>query len=343
MASGPQFDLINMHTRHSIDLLRISEDLNNKIQPHLTVLNRELIAELASHDLTKWRRQRLESILAFSRSIIPATYVKMDAETGKFNAGVAGFEQSFTTQSIKSTTGITMGATLTEEQLAAIVGDTLIEGAPSSTWWSRQDVKLQNSFADQMRQGFLRGEGIGKLSQRVRSIMPIQRRDADALARTSIMSVSNEVREQLIEDNSDITNGYVHVSTLDNRTSFVCIGRDNLKWNNKREPVGHKKPFRRPPLHWNCRSTLIPWLKSFQDLGAKFKAQVPEGTRASMNGAVPRGLSYPDWLKTQTKATQLEVLGAKRLELWDKGEGSLSLRQLVDQRGRSKTLDELWK
>jgi len=248
MASGPQFELINAHTMHSVNLLRLSEDLNRKLQPHLTTLQKELIGELASHDLTKWRRQRLESLLAFSRKVIPQTYVKMDAETGQFNAGVAGFEQQFTTKSIKATTGMTMGATLTKEQLAAISGDALIQGAPSSTWWARQDAKLTSSFNDQMVQGFLRGEGIGKLSQRVRSIMEVSRREADALARTSIQAVSADVRDQLIQDNSDIAKGYISVSTLDNKTTPICISLDGLKC---KQPVGHRKDFIPIPRHWN--------------------------------------------------------------------------------------------
>lgn len=248
----PQADLISAHTGHQIDLLRLSESLNRDIQPLLNQLQRELLGELASKDLTQWRRQRLESILAFSRSAIPDAYKEINEVSQAFLPGIAEFEQEFTQSTINTVTGIDLGAVLTKEQLSVIAGDTLILGAPSATWWARQDVSLTQKFADQMRIGFLEGEGVGALGRRVRSIMDVSRRDAETLARTSVQSVANEVREQLIEGNDDITNGYIHSSTLDNRTSFVCISRDNLKWNNKKEPVGHSKPFRRPPLHWNA-------------------------------------------------------------------------------------------
>ena len=338
----PQYDLINAHTHHSINLLRLSEDLNRKLRPILKQLQRDLLAEIAMMpDPTKWQRARLKSLLKFADKAIGDSYGLIDRQTSAFNLGVAGYEQDFTLGNIKGVVGIDMGATLTAEQLGAIASDTLILGAPSAEWWGRQDTKLQNAFKDQMRQGFLRGEGIGKLARRVRPIMDVSRRDAETLARTSVQAVSGEVREKLIASNSDVINGYIHVSTLDNRTSLICITRDGLKWDQNQQPVGQGKAFRRPPLHFNCRSTLVPWRKSYQELGAKFKAQVPEGTRASMNGSVPRGLSYPEWLKTQPKAVQIEVLGERRRDMWQKG--GLSLRQLVDQTGRPLTLEQLKK
>lgn len=334
-----QKELVDKHVAHQIDIMRLSEGLNRDIRPIFKTLQRELLAELSDLNLSAYRKQRLSHLLAYAEKTIAASYKDLDKTSGDYYGGIADFEQEFTVDSVKAATSVELGTTLTAEQLSVVAGDTLILGNPSSTWWARQSVRTTQQFSDQMKLGFIEGEGVGALGRRVRQVMDVSKREAETLARTSIQAVSNEVRDRLIGANSDLINGYIHTSTLDNRTSFVCISRDNLKWNNKKEPVGHSKAFRRPPLHYNCRSTLVPWLRSFKDLSPKIQSDIPEGTRVSMNGSVPQSTSYPKWLKGQSKATQVEVLGRKRYELWKKG--SLSLRQLTNQAGRPLTLEQI--
>lgn len=339
MPNEAQLAIESAHIKHQIDMLRLSEGLNRDVRPLFTSLQRELLAELNMQDLSSYRRQRLSHLLSFANSAIESTYTSANDQYSLFADDVAEFEQAFTQQTVKSAVGVDLGTTLTAKQLSTIAGDTLILGNPASEWWSRQSSSLTQQFSDQMRIGFLEGEGSAALGRRVRQVMGVSRREAETLARTSVQAVANEVREAVIAENGDLIQGYIHTSTLDNRTSMVCIERDNLKWNNKKEPVGHNKPFRRPPLHYNCRSTLIPWLKSFNDLSPKIQNDIPEGTRASMNGSVPQSMSYGKWLKTQPKSVQVEVLGKKRWELWQKRQ--LSLRQLTNQQGRPLTIQQI--
>jgi hypothetical protein len=58
-----------------------------------------------------------------------------------------------------------------------------------------------------------------------------------------------------------------------------------------------------------------------------------------MDGLVAQALTYEDWLKTKSEAFQKEVLGPGKWELWQKGQ--IRLRDLIDQRGRPLTLEEL--
>lgn len=94
----------------------------------------------------------------------------------------------------------------------------------------------------------------------------------------------------------------------------------------------------RPPAHWNCRSTTSPVLKSLKELGISTK-DVPEGTRASMNGQVPKSVTYYQWLKSQPYETQVEALGRTRANLFRSG--AIRGDQFEDDRGRPLTIEEL--
>jgi hypothetical protein len=77
----------------------------------------------------------------------------------------------------------------------------------------------------------------------------------------------------------------------------------------------------KPPIHINCRCTLVPLLKSWEELG--FEAdELDVETRASMDGQVPAKLTYDDWLAQQPPQVVHEALGKR------KGDEFLASRQL---------------
>ena len=88
----------------------------------------------------------------------------------------------------------------------------------------------------------------------------------------------------------------------------------------------------------NCRSTSVPVLKSFRELGIDLD-EVPLSTRASMDGQIAEDTTFEGFLSRRTVAEQGEVLGVGRAKLWRDGE--ISFRDLVDGNGRPLTLEEL--
>lgn len=88
----------------------------------------------------------------------------------------------------------------------------------------------------------------------------------------------------------------------------------------------------------NCRSTTVPVMKSWKDLGIDLE-EAPDGTRASVDGQVPAEMTYGDWLKQQPRATVEDVLGAKKAALFI--DGKLPIDRFVDDTGRELTLEEL--
>jgi hypothetical protein len=132
----------------------------------------------------------------------------------------------------------------------------------------------------------------------------------------------------------------MQISTLDDRTSDICIAYDGAIWNLDGEPIdGTNLPFNGgPPRHWNCRSVLSPVTKSWQEMGIKAK-ELSTGARAALDGEVPAETKFGDWLERRSEAEQDRILGTGKAELWRSGK--ISLSQLVDMRGKPLTLDQL--
>ena len=112
-----------------------------------------------------------------------------------------------------------------------------------------------------------------------------------------------------------------------------------MAWELDGTPLEGALPFNGgPPRHFNCRSSLIPVLKSFEELGLP-KIDFPEGTRASIDGQIPADISFNDFLRGKSATFQNNLLGPAKARLWRSNK--ITLKQLVDVRGNPLTVAEL--
>lgn len=186
-------------------------------------------------------------------------------------------------------------------------------------------------------------------------IMNVRTYQAKALVRTSVQQVANDTNEAVYQENQDILKGRQLVATLDMRTTPLCRGLDGGCWDFNGDPL-EESPVQEPwpgnpPYHWQCRTVCVPLTKSWKDLikeankgklpagMSKTLKEIPEGTRASMDGQVAATETYETWLQGKPEAFQKEILGEARWQLWS--DGKVSLREMVDQSGRPLTLKEL--
>ncbi|MGL6008151.1 MAG: minor capsid protein, partial [Culicoidibacterales bacterium] len=133
----------------------------------------------------------------------------------------------------------------------------------------------------------------------------ITRRNAATVIRTATQHVANSARMNLWEENSDVVQKYQWLSTLDQSTSSVCKSLDKKTFEFGKGPV--------PPIHPNCRSTILAVL------GSEFDFLDEGATRSSEEGYVDADLNYYDWLKTQPKEFQEIALGESRAKLFRNG------------------------
>lgn len=350
---------------HTIDLMRVSEDLRLTLTGMLLELEKELMESLASETIGLRTKRRMEALLVQARAQVASTYTGMETAHSSALLSIAGAEVAFFNQALKQGLGTAFPAiSLTEEQLLAAASNVLIEGAPSAEWWRGQKQAFQLRFAREIRMGYLQGESSKQLAERVRGISAdrkikfrgtdgsikttqyhaggvssISIRQAEALARTSVQAVAADVRKRIINRHQDVIKGVMWHATLDDRTTPLCRARDGKLYTIDGKPIGHNQSFLDgPPAHWNCRSTLVPVTKSWEELGMDPKLDaiyddfIRGGKRPSMDGQLPATATYKDWFERLSENRQKDILGKRRWEVWK--EKGLSFTDLVDQRGR---------
>ena len=336
----PEQQIADDLTARSIDLLRLSAGEIAVVLDLLQVMQKELTAKLAAETLTEFGKAATKALLKETKEVIIRYYSQAQLSFEATLTGLGAAEAQFAARTLTATFGVQLGAGLpTETYLATLVKNTLIQGAPSAAWWERQAGDTAFRFANEVRQGLAQGETNAQIISRVREeVLQTSRRNAAALVQTSVQTVANEARMATFEENGDVVKGYVWLSTLDGRTSTICIARSGLRWNKDGTPVGHSVPFRRPPAHWNCRSVLTPWTKTFRELGIDIDEPEPT-TRASMDGPVSASTTFEQFLDRKGAAFQDDLLGPGRAQLYRSGK--ITLQDLLDQNGRPLTLEQL--
>ena len=331
----------DMELEDTIRVLRYEAGFSPRVLAHLQALEKKLLgAYLNAGEITSQRK--LNALLAEARAAIAEHYEAAkslhDEEMPQFASIQAG-------KLIDGLNGLVkvdiFRMTLTQDQIDAIASDTLIQGAPSADWWAAQSADTVFKFSNAVRSGMLHGATGDEMARTVRDLMGVLMRNAQALVRTSVITVNNAAHMACYEANSDIMAGYQWVATLDPRTCPSCGALDGKVW-----PWGDSHPV--PSLHWGCRCMGCGVTKSWEQLAkeaggntelARKLDQMPEGTRASMDGQVAVSNTYDKWLAGKTEAEQKAILGTKRFNLMQKGK--LTLRDLTDQRGNELSLKAL--
>lgn len=203
-------------------------------------------------------------------------------------------------------------------------------------------ANIQKQVHDDIQSGILNGTPASKIVNNLKPIFEdLTKNKIDSLVKTSISSISNNVRMEVYKENEDIFKGYQHQSVLDFRTTPECVSRDNAEWDLNGKPLNKRaegKQFKNVPIHWRCRSNILPIIKSFRELGIDLD-DVRGLTRSSLNGEVPREMNYEQWFDNQSEKDKEKYLGKGRFELYK--DGKITLSDLVSQKGKVLTIKEL--
>ena len=377
MANAAADKIEHKFISHAVDLSRFEEELRQKVLYNLRLLQDELARDIDANLGTGYTQARLSALKAQTKASIAAAYTNVEDEMKSAMDGLVKVESSFVGKAINGAIGANLVTTvLTPQQLESLASKNMIFGSPARDWWRKQSADMQDKFMAEIRMGVSRGEPLHILVQRIRGkatnlrtgyktksgkqrfmvdfkggIMDAQTRNAQALIRTSVQQVANEVRHKTLKENDDVIKGQAWLSTLDMRTTPYCQAVDGLEWDLDGKPIGgHGEPFNPPPAHWNCRSTLVPLLKSWAEMSqskspalqeklAKAEKTIPESTRASMGGPVSEKLNYQQWFDRQPHEVQLEILGPGKLAIYKRG--NLNFRNMIDQQGNPLTIEEL--
>ena len=225
--------------------------------------------------------------------------------------------------------------------LDSVVTSRPFEGQILKGWFQDLGRTTKKNVQRQVQIGITSGESVPNIVRRLQGtranryadgILDTARHQTEAVVRTAINHTSTHAREETYKANSSFIKGVRIVATLDSRTTLICMGLDGK--------VFPPNEGRRPPFHFNCRTTTTPITKSWKELGINLK-EAPPGTRASMGGQVPATQTYGTWLKRQDKSTQDVALGRERAKLFRSGK--IKVEQFTTKHGRTLGLGELEK
>jgi SPP1 gp7 family putative phage head morphogenesis protein len=340
--------LLDAQVSHLIGLQRLGSGILRKI---LALLNRtdsdiadtirERLADVEPGTIeTTFTTERLNLLLDAIRAIGDRVGDEIQARLLKEALGLAEYEAEFQVSTITEHLPVRFDVVQpTIEQLQAVVTKRPFQGRLLREWAKGLGSDRSRRVHDAIRIGMVEGETTDQIVQRVRGrrsmdykdgVLEISRRDAEAVVRTAVTHIASGAQQATYAANADLVKSWRFVATLDMRTTVSCASLDGKVF-----PVG-KGPM--PPRHFRCRSSSVPVTASFRDLGIDLD-EVPEGMRASMDGAVPASLTYGDWLKKQPASVQDDILGSTRGKLFRAGD--LPIDRFTDRAGAEYTLDQL--
>lgn len=239
-----------------IRLQRYSAGLRNRVISLLEDAATDIIAKLSgAKELTTFSRDRLTKQLSDIRQLIDKYYQDITGLTAVELQDLARIEGEWAAKTINTAVGAEIVSAMPSEKvLGELAKDTLIMGAPSAEWWKRQSGDFQFRFVNEMRMGLAQGETNAQLVKRVRSVEQISKRNAEALVRTSAQTVASEARRATYKANDDVIKGIQQVSTLDGRTTDICIAYSGASWDLEGSPInGTTLPYNGgTPRHWSC-------------------------------------------------------------------------------------------
>lgn len=326
-------NIVESLTRHQIMIQRYGSGVYKDLEPILKDMLRSIRSRMLDEP-TDFQLFRMQTLIDDIKQILRDGGAQINDELFDRMIEFAEYESEFTQRVIDPF--VTVNTILPPvDQLAAAVTNeqmNLVSGKKTKTGTIRDLVdqfttNKQNDVDRIIRSGFIEGKTsqqmVGEISQLVGKTARAQ---AATLVRTATNHAGSVARASFYRRNSDIIEYERWVSTLDDRTTFVCMSLDGDIFQVGEGP--------QTPRHFGCRSLRVPHIEpKYSILGTD------KGQRASKFGPVSAQLTYSGFLRQQSKEFQDDVLGPTRAKLFRSGE--LTLDKFVDDMGRLLTLDEL--
>lgn len=347
--------LMDRAIRHAVFVARYRTQVGNELLGDLDALLAQVLRKVDTalgdvagrgFGVTTRNRRRLQRLILDLGKITGRRYSEirksLSAKMAEFAKAEARFQVSAFHSSLPE--GITLGFTAPAApglNRIMTARPMLLNGRSgfAADYFGSMPKTLVSDVEGAINSGLAAGETPSQLRKRLAGVngsggvFGRTRRDLMTVTRTTVNHVSNQARELTYDANSDLVKGVRFVATLDHRTTPICRSLDGEVW-----PIDEGE---RPPMHHQCRSTTVPVLKSFEELGlGRHFRDAPASTRASLDGQVPADLTYTDWLRGQPNSIQDLALGRGRADLFRSG-AVMSMKDLLGPLNRPLTLDQL--
>lgn len=364
-------DVTDAYLRHAVQLDRAVVGEANRAAALATQLNDKFLAVI----IPKRTRTPAQQNAAVSRAT--AEYVRAWNATLVPNleangARAASIEAGFQAGALETFTGSTTVRIPDELGILQTARATPFQGKVMNDWAMGVAGSTLQAAQSALNVAFAEGLSPGDTEKALAGVMQRNVRDVRAVSRTYMQQYASQARDSVLQANNDLIQGIIWTSTLDNRTTGICMVRDGQLYDaDSKEPVGGGPDWLSGPgnSHWNCRSVGTPKLVGVEETGYRpavdpgedyergdnttRTGRVRKPTKAnrendiySVRGGPKRGVpvktDYETWLKAQgnkSPAFVEDILGVERAKLFNEG---TPLKSLIDNNtGTPITLDQL--
>ena len=189
--------------------------------------------------------------------------------------------------------------------------------------------RLTNNIEQIIPQLFIQGKNADEFGKVIAKQFNMSENAAKRDMRTLTTLITNQA-SILAYNNCEMVEEFEFVATLDGRTSDKCRAMDG-----KRFKLNEAAPFiNQPPLHYNCRSTTIPYFEDLDEYNPSERIARDEQGKTYM---VPANMSYREWC---TKHAQGLYANSDKTDWNYEPEKVLAYERIVDERRKLKALQE---
>ncbi len=185
---------------------------------------------------------------------------------------------------------------LDKKRVTAWFESSQIEGTYFNDWMKKLEGNAAARIVKETRESLILSESLRETTKRIQAALDVGRRSAEGLAHNSLHQAFNWAERQYYLENESKIEAIRFTAELDRQTTPLCRSLDGKQFPLNEAPV--------PPLHWKCRSMLMP---IFRNKALNEALRTSEGNvRIARIDTAPRTVHHRDGT-TSTKYEKLRV------------------------------------
>ena len=313
---------LNQTIRRIVYLESLKQSEINNLSAHLKEIDDLVKSLMLDEEMTDLTLAEFNKVLTSVKTGVAASLSSYTVGVGASLTAVAIDTYQFETKSLNNAFEDVKLSTKIDDKkqakIARIVNNTPLsvtgsEGKTVTDLFNELANNESNKYINHIKLARYEGKTNQQIVQMIRGtrkngykdgLMEVTSRQAKTIVRTTVQHAAMQGKAEFANDNADIIKGEQWLSTLDSLTSSQCRALDQQVFELGKGP--------RPPLHHNCRSTILIVLKD------EYAGRGNINKRASKDGPVANE-SYYSWLNKQPKEFQDDVLGETRGQLLRSG------------------------
>jgi len=163
---------------------------------------------------------------------------------------------------VKNTLNIELSVpSLSKNRVKAWYESSQIEGLSPKRWLTKLSDNATNRIISETRESLILHESLAQTAKRIQLALDIGRRSAEGIAHNALHGAWQFAERETYLENPELIEFVRFTAIADRKTTELCISLDGQEFPIKSAPL--------PPLHFRCRSMLMPIFKGIKYQGKR--------------------------------------------------------------------------